>query len=51
MCKRHIEQPSFTEESSLFATFDEMVDKFKENNYKEIWYITGMKRFYIKGVR
>ncbi len=39
MCKRHIEQP----------TFDDMVDKFKENNYIEIGYITGIKRFYLKG--
>jgi hypothetical protein len=32
-------------------TFDELVDKFKDNNYIEIGYITGIKRFYIKGVR
>jgi len=42
MGKRHIE---------VKPTYDEMVDKFKENNYIEIGYITGIKRFYITGVR
>ena len=42
MCKRHIE---------IKPTFEDMVNKFKENNYIEIGYITGIKRFYIKGVR
>ncbi len=28
-------------------TFNEMVQQFQENNYVEIGYITGIRRFYI----